>query len=204
MGVGRGMARWLRKDQHLAPFLMVPAKENGLDIEGIAVRGERVWLGLRGPVLGGHAVVLELTLKEPKHGQLKPRQIAPGKRRYRKHLLDTGGLGIRDLRLDGDDLLLLVGPTMALEGTARVMRWRGAVADDGEGIVPTCCLELVADLPYSRDSDHPEGLELWPDGGSGALLVVYDAPGQRRLDASSRTVRADILRPLTVPSSFVE
>ena len=31
-------------------------QENGLDIEGIAVEGDRVWLGLRGPVLGGHAV----------------------------------------------------------------------------------------------------------------------------------------------------
>lgn len=200
MGVGGGLARWLRKDLHIAPFLKVPAKENGLDIEGIAVRGERVWLGLRGPVLGGHAVVLELALKEPKRGRLKPRRIGPAKRRYRKHLLDTGGLGIRDLRLDGEDLLLLVGPTMALEGTAQVLRWRGAMADDTEGIVPTRRLELVTNLPYSREADHPEGLELWPNGGSGALLVVYDAPGQDRLDASSRTVRADVLRPRIGPS----
>lgn len=195
LGVGGGLARWLRKDLPLAPFLKVPAKENGLDIEGIAVRGERVWLGLRGPVLGGHAVVLELALKEPKRGRLKPRKIGPGKQRYRKHLLDTGGLGIRDLRLDGDDLLLLVGPTMALEGTAQVLRWRGAVADDTEALVPAHRLELMADLPYSREADHPEGLELWPDGGNSALLVVYDAPGPDRLVASSRTVRADVLRP---------
>jgi hypothetical protein len=193
-----GLAKWLRKDPHLAPFLKVPAKENGLDIEGIAVRGERVWLGLRGPVLGGHAVVLELALKEPKRGRLKPRAIGPDGRRYRKHLLDTGGLGIRDLRLDHEDLLLLVGPTMALEGTAQVLRWRGAVADDTEGMVPPRRLERVADLPYSREMDHPEGLELWPDGGSGAFLVVYDAPGPERLDAGSRTVRADVLRPASL------
>jgi hypothetical protein len=194
-GVKGGLAQWLRKDPHLAPFLKVPAKENGLDIEGIAVRGERVWLGLRGPVLGGHAVVLELALKEAKGRRLKLRAIGPDGRRYRKHLLDTGGLGIRDLRLDSDDLLLLVGPTMALEGTAHVLRWHGAVADETEGMVPTHQLELVADLPYSRKMDHPEGLELWPDGGSDAFLVVYDAPGPERLDASSRTVRADVLRP---------
>jgi hypothetical protein len=63
-GSGGGLARWLRKDPHLAPFLKVPTKENGLDVEGIAVRGERVWLGLRGPVLDGQAVVLDLALKE--------------------------------------------------------------------------------------------------------------------------------------------
>jgi hypothetical protein len=197
-GKGGGLARWLRKDQHLAPFLKVPAKENGLDIEGIAVRGERVWLGLRGPVLGGHAVVLDLVLKEPKRGRLKPRAIGPDGRRYRKHLLDTGGLGIRDLRLDGEDLLLLVGPTMALEGTAHVLRWHGAVADETEGMIPARRLELVADLPYRRETDHPEGLELWPDGGSGAFLVVYDAPGPERLEANSRTVRADVLRPASL------
>jgi len=197
-GIKGGLARWLRKDPHLAPFLKVPAKENGLDIEGIAVRGARVWLGLRGPVLGGHAVVLELSLKEPKRGRLKPRAIGPDGRRYRKHLLDTGGLGIRDLRLDGEDLLLLVGPTMALEGTAHVLRWVGAVADETEGMVPTRRLELVADLPYSREMDHPEGLELWPDGGTDALLVVYDAPGPGRLDANNRTVRADVLRSASV------
>jgi hypothetical protein len=194
-GPGGGLARWLREDPHLGPFLKVPAKENGLDIEGIAVRGERVWLGLRGPVLDGHAVVLELALKEAKRSRrLKPRRIEATGRRYRKHLLDTGGLGVRDLRLDGGDLLLLVGPTMALEGTAHVLRWRGAVHDEVEGLVPASRLELVADLPYRRKTDHPEGLELWPDAGRGAFLLVYDAPGPGRLSEGKRAVRADILR----------
>jgi hypothetical protein len=197
MGRKKGLVRWLRKDPHLAPFLRVPATGNGLDIEGIAVHGERVWLGLRGPVLSGHAVVLDLVLKEPKRGRLKPRRLTSDGRRYRKHLVDTGGLGVRDLRLDGEDLLLLVGPTMALEGTAHVLRWRGAVRDDVEGLVPRDRLVNVADLPYSRKADHPEGLELWPDGGSGALMVIYDAPGVDRLDRSSRTVRADILRTVS-------
>jgi hypothetical protein len=194
-GPGGGLARWLRKDPHLAPFLKVPAKENGLDVEGIAVRGERVWLGLRGPVLDGHAVVLDLALKESQRGRLKPRRIEPATgRRYRKHLLDTGGLGVRDLRLDGDDLLLLVGPTMALEGTAHVLRWRGAALDEAERLVPASRLEPVADLPYRRETDHPEGLELWPDAGRGAFLVVYDVPGSGRLSEDRRAVRADILR----------
>ena len=67
--------------------------------------------------------------------------------------------------------------------------------DEAEGMVPTSRLELVADLPYRRQSDHPEGLELWPEAGNGAFLVVYDAPGPERLNASAKTVRADILRP---------
>jgi hypothetical protein len=193
-GARGGLARWLRKDPLLGPFLKVPTKENGIDVEGIAVDGERVWLGLRGPVLGGHAVVLDLVLKAPEAGRLKPRRTERAGQRYRRHLLDTGGLGVRDLRLDGEDLLLLVGPTMALEGTARILRWRGALHDRTEGLVRRERLEPVADLPYSRDADHPEGLELWPEAGRGALLVVYDAPAAGRLDRDGRAVRADVLR----------
>ena len=40
--------------------------------------------------------------------------------------LPLAGLGVRDLHLDGDDLLLLAGPTMVLDGAVRVFRWVGA------------------------------------------------------------------------------
>jgi hypothetical protein len=121
------LERWLSEDPHLGPFLSVPSKENGFDVEGLAVRGNRIWLGLRGPVLRGHAVVLDLELEQRAPERLKGCRIDGG-RRYRKHLLDTRGLGIRDMRFVGDDLLLLVGPTMSLEGPAFVLRWcEGAV-----------------------------------------------------------------------------
>ncbi|SDY47962.1 Protein of unknown function [Modestobacter sp. DSM 44400] len=56
-GVG-GLADQLSLDQHLAPFLAIPSKDNGLDVEGIVALGDTVLLGLRGPVLRGWAVVL--------------------------------------------------------------------------------------------------------------------------------------------------
>ncbi len=57
---GKDLRDLLEDDEHLAPFLAIPGKDNGLDVEGIAVRGDRVLLGLRGPVLRGWALVLEL------------------------------------------------------------------------------------------------------------------------------------------------
>ena len=184
---------WLADDPHLKPFLDIPSKENGLDIEGLAVRGQRVWLGMRGPVLRGHAVVLDLDLKDAGSGHLKARRV-DGERRYRKHLLDTRGLGIRDMRFSGDDLLLLVGPTMSLEGPAFVLRWCDAAHDDTSGVIDPKRIETVAELPYRLHVDHPEGLELWPEGGRGALLVIYDAPGPDRVDADTSTVRADVIQ----------
>ncbi len=186
------LARWVAGDPHLDPFLAIPSKENGFDVEGLAVRGDRVWLGLRGPVLRGHAVVLDLRIVEKAPGRLKASRVDGG-RRYRKHLLDTRGLGIRDMGLDGDALLLLVGPTMSLEGPAFVLRWRDAAHDDASGVVDPARIETVAELPYRLHVDHPEGIDLWPEAGPGGLLVIYDAPSRERTDPDTFTVRADLI-----------
>src|SRR4028119_1867704 len=95
-----------------------------------------------------------------------------GARRCRRHRLDTRGLGMRDMRLDGDDLLLLVGPTMSLEGPAFVLRWRDAVHDEGSGVIAPERIETVAKLPYRLDADPPAGTALWPPAGPGALLII--------------------------------
>lgn len=182
---------WLAGDPLLAPFLAIPSKENGFDIEGIAVKGERVWLGLRGPVLRGHAVILELAIKVDDDGHLKARTLEDG-RRYRKHLVFGDGLGVRDLQLDGSDLLLLLGPTMSADGPARVMRWRNAVRDTKSGVVDNRRLARIQDLPYRGTVDHPEGLEPWPEAGNDAFLVVYDSPAEERQDKAALTVTGDL------------
>jgi hypothetical protein len=193
-GKRSALAHWVSDDPHLGSFLKIPSKENGFDVEGLAVRGDRTWLGLRGPVLRGHAVVLEFELIEKSPGRLKARRT-DGERRYRKHLLDTRGLGIRDMRFDGDDLILLVGPTMSLEGPAFVLRWRDAAHDDTSGVIDPKRIEMVAELPYQLHVDHPEGLDLWPEAGPGGLLVIYDAPAPERTDPNTFTVLADVISP---------
>jgi hypothetical protein len=110
---GPDLRQLLADDEHLAPFLSIPGKDNGLDVEGIAVSGPRVHLGLRGPVLRGWAVVLELrpVVDPDAPERLLLRPLADG-RRYRTHVLRLDGLGVRDLCPHGADLLVLAGPTM--------------------------------------------------------------------------------------------
>ena len=64
LGGGRrndALTRALRDDPHLGPFLSIPSKDNGFDIEGLAAApGGRLFLGLRGPVIDGWACVLEM------------------------------------------------------------------------------------------------------------------------------------------------
>lgn len=193
-GKGSALMQALAHDPHLGEFLAIPGKDNGFDIEGIAVAGSRVFLGLRGPVLRGYAVVLELLVRvDPKHpASLQLSSLAKGEV-YRKHFLPLAGLGIRDLCVQGEDLLLLAGPTMALDGPVRVYRWRGALGANASRLVRTEELVVAATVPYGLGEDHAEGMALWRQAdGSTALLVVYDnaALVRKRGDAG---VLADII-----------
>jgi hypothetical protein len=68
------LTRALRNDPHLAPFLGLASKDNGFDIEGVAAApGNRLFLGLRGPVIDGHACVLDVELRTRPR---RPRELA--------------------------------------------------------------------------------------------------------------------------------
>jgi Protein of unknown function (DUF3616) len=192
---GGALARALDDDVHLGRFMGVPAKENGFDVEGIAARGDRVFLGLRGPVLRGWATLLEVAVKQPKNGRIKLRKIGPGGARYLKHFLDLGGLGIRELAFDGDALLILAGPTMDLDGPIVLYRWAEALAESERRVVSADRLEALLQLPYGRGEDHAEGLCWLPakDGARKELLVVYDSPAAGRLHDKT-AIDADVFR----------
>ncbi|WP_312510644.1 DUF3616 domain-containing protein [Massilia sp.] len=186
----------LRTDEHLGPFLAIPGKDNGFDIEGIAIAGKRILLGLRGPVLRGWATIIEVAL-EPDHDPawLRLAPLDAEGALYRKHFLDLQGLGIRDLCVHGRDLLILSGPTMDLDGPVTVWRWPGAAGapQERDTLVPTAVLERVLDLPFGHGVDHPEGMSLYThdDGDAQGLLVVHDAASPSRQIGES-TLVADV------------
>jgi hypothetical protein len=184
---GNALVKALRRDPLIGPFTKLPAKEGGLDLEGIAVAGRRVALGLRGPVIATHAVLLELEVRAKSSGRLK---LAgpPAKR-----LLAMEGLGIRDLKICGDDLLILAGPTTSLDGPCALYRWRGWDKDPprDHSQVRLHRPERLFDLPFGRGEDHPEGLALWGDPPS-QVLVIYDSPSKARCDPRRNLITADL------------
>ncbi|MEU1735756.1 DUF3616 domain-containing protein [Streptosporangium sp. NPDC020145] len=184
-GRGRNLADLMADDPYLAPFLKIPGKDNGLDIEGIAVLGERVFVGLRGPVLRGWAVLLEI---RPESDPRRPERLLPAPidgEPYRMHFLNLGGLGIRDLCPHQGDLMILAGPTMDLDGPVRLLRWT-----PGETPSVEHDPRLVMDLPYGDGDDHAEGMTMLDDEH---LLVVYDSPAAWRLTPEGG-VLADVVR----------
>src|SRR3546814_19794885 len=96
----------LGRDPVLKPYMDVPCKENGFDVEGLAVAGSHVLLGLRGPVVGGRAVIVETRMKTAKSGVPKPDKLGAGNL-YRLHAVDLDGLGVRDLAIEGGRMLVL-------------------------------------------------------------------------------------------------
>jgi hypothetical protein len=184
-GSGGGLLDLLSDDPHLEGFIRsypIPGKDNGIDCEGLAVTEDRVFIGLRGPVLRGWAVIIELETRDEQG--IRPELIGPGGRRYRKHFLDLRGLGVRDLCRHGEDLLVLAGPTMELDGRTAVFRWRDALTAEDEAVLHKEDLKCVLNIPFGKGKDRAEGITLLEDGRS--VLVVYDSGvwAERPLPAS--------------------
>jgi hypothetical protein len=177
-------------DDHLLPFVPLPGKDNGLDIEGLAVRGMRAFVGLRGPVLRGWSCILELRLAaEGKTLQLLP---VEGAVPYQKHFQNLDNLGIRDLVILGDDLLILVGPTQPHDGPHEIWRWKGAAKEEASAAPD---FQRVLVLPQRDNVDRAEGVTLLDESGtSSSILVVYDTPAKSRLGKNDGTVTADVFR----------
>jgi hypothetical protein len=107
----------------LAPFVGLPGKENGVDLEGLAVADGTLFAGFRGPVLRhGLVPVLRFTFAAPDEASLL--------------FVALDGLGVRDLARVTDGFLLLAGPVGDGDVPHRIYWWNGrdcVPGQDGAG-----------------------------------------------------------------------
>jgi hypothetical protein len=167
----------MMRNCHVKPFLGIPSKENGLDIEGITVtESGGVFLGLRGPVVGGRAVILEA-----KAGGIFTPNV-----NFATHFVDLEGLGVRDLTHDDDDILILAGPVGGLNGPFRIYHWQPGSTGCVQS--PKCLyqwpIKVRGDKAKSSDrdvvkqSEHPEAFCWFERDETRGLIVLYDNPDQ--------------------------
>lgn len=136
-----------------------PPGRNGVNIEGLAVKGERLFVGFRGPVTRDGAKVLSVDKKAlfeggPADPKLFTLPLGPGR-------------SVRDLVAVGDGILILAGPDddKANEGRGfAVLHWTGA----DETIRPLASLDLGG--VKLRGCDE----EIKPE----AIAVLSDEPGR--------------------------
>ena len=176
------LTRALADDPHFGPYMTIPGKDNGFDIEGLAVNGNRLLVGLRGPVLRGWSALLEISV-EARDGYLRMIALDESSILMRKHFLQLDGLGIRDLHFVGDDLYILAGPTMVLDGEIRVYKWPAAKA-----------IFAANREPVRFEAALSESAVVLPNGrGTNRAEALCDAPGADRKEGEF-TVFGDLLR----------
>ena len=90
------LTRALADDPNFGPYMAIPGKDNGFEIEGVAADGRLLVLDLRGPVLHGWSALLEIAV-EARGEQLRLAPLDDSGTLIRKHVLRLDGLGVRDL-----------------------------------------------------------------------------------------------------------
>jgi hypothetical protein len=95
----------LQSVPQVAESIGQPLQKMGLNIEGLAIWQNKLWVGLRAPMAGEEAVLLEMSPDAPfslQPAEVKVHKLALGKR-----------MAVRDLAVASDGLLIVAGETGA-------------------------------------------------------------------------------------------
>jgi hypothetical protein len=209
------LTRALRDDAHLGPSRPCRRRRTDSTSRGSPWWARRLFLGLRGPVLRGMAVILEV---EPRPAKRRP--SGSGSRASARMGGATAstsstcvGWACATCASTATTCSSSPAPTMTLDGRCVVFRWPGAAAAAREGaaraagggdaarddtLVGDDVLQVALELPYGVGADesleHPEGIAFVPDdAGRRALLVVHDAPAEHR-KRGAHEIEADLYR----------
>ncbi|MDJ0716808.1 MAG: DUF3616 domain-containing protein [Prochloraceae cyanobacterium] len=149
------------QDKVLKIFTQIPSKENGIDIEGIAVDGDQLYLGFRGPVLRLNYVPVVVTKFD------NPSD-------YEIRYVNLGGNGIRDLTQVKDGFLMISGPVGDGEGSYQLYFWDGSDSIPGRDKQKEAQISLLGKIPSPRGA-KAEGITVMEEISSVyKVIIVYD------------------------------
>jgi hypothetical protein len=147
-------------EQAFDGFRDQPLEDNGLTIEGIAVRNGTLFAGFRGPVLGDNnrAVVMSAPLEAFFDGAAAQPSL------FRLPLGE--GRGVRDLASFEGGILILAGPGRSGPGVYAIYWWDGASEN----------VRLLSELSQFDPKRKPEGLlPLDKKHAKLRVLIIFDS-----------------------------
>jgi hypothetical protein len=161
-------------DPVLAPFQVIPSKENGVDIEGIAAdEDNKLYIGFRGPVLRGGFVPILILKVDFEAGDIDEDIV----------YVNLGGRGIRDMvKVDGvkDEFLIVAGPIGDEPTSYQIYRWNGKNTipgtdkPDAENNVQAVC---VIPPPSDSKDAKAEGITfISKEANTYRFMIIYDGP----------------------------
>jgi hypothetical protein len=154
----------LAANPYTAPFMELPSKENGLDIEGLTIFRNQVYLGLRGPVIDNIAIIAAIGMR---------RDAAFDAATVLLNFVDLGGLGVRDLTRWQGAILILAGPVSSADGPFALYKWSPHRSTGIQKVQRLC------DLPSGLD--HPEAICPLRRNNRDGWLIVYDSRNPARV-----------------------
>jgi hypothetical protein len=153
----------------LSTFSRIPSKENGVDVEGLAVRDGLLYAGFRGPVFRGNRVpVLRFNFDHPAQGA----QLL---------FVTLDGRGIRGMTEVSDGFLLLAGPVGDGDGSYCIYHWDGNDTTPGHKRHGAALgqVQRLAELVVPA-GQKAEGISVITESPRGyQLLIAYDNAKQR-------------------------
>ncbi|MCH7725328.1 MAG: DUF3616 domain-containing protein [Planctomycetes bacterium] len=154
---------FLRQNKTLKPFYEIASKENGIDFEGIATDGNRLFVGCRGPVLRlGFVPILTFSFDAPENTKLL--------------YVNLDGLGVRDMVRVSDGFLIVAGPVGDIPHRYRLYHWDGRDCLPGTDRDTTRgTITLLGSIPTAFGV-KAEGITVMEENDDDyKLLVVYDS-----------------------------
>jgi Protein of unknown function (DUF3616) len=137
-------------------------------------------------------VVIELQVTDGSSGMFMLDFLGSSNVKFRRHFLQLDSLGVRDLVMHGNDVFVLAGPTMDLDGPVFIHRSSNALEQGADSLTFLKDLKRVVSVPFGIGKDHAEGLTLLP-GDALAGMVCYDSPDAARIEGINEDgVRADV------------
>ncbi len=163
-----GLRRLIDDHPVLKTFSGIPGKENGIDMEGIAVKDGTLYLGFRGPVFReGYVPVLTLDFADPE----ETAELL---------FVRLGGRGIRSLARVSDGFLIVAGPMGDGPESYTLSHWDGQSMIPGEGRRPSKIGQVrpLGEIRPPEDGGNTgkaEGLVVLGESEeSYDLVIVYD------------------------------
>jgi len=159
------LAAYLDTTEPFKSHRSAASKENGVDIEGLAVKDGYLYVGFRGPVLrGNHVPIIRFKFnKSPKNDNVL--------------FVNLDGRGIRDLVAVKNGLLILAGPVGDASLSYHLYHWNGKDQVPGNDVEFESGLTPLGDLPLPDDGGQwkAEGITLVTETAqTWELIVVFD------------------------------
>jgi len=153
----------LAKHPVLGLYVPLPSKENGIDIEGVALLDGKLYLGFRGPVLrDGYVPVMVLDFDSPEQNELL--------------FVRLGGRGIRDITRVKDGFLIIAGSVGDGTASYQLYHWDGGDMVPGKkrGGHDLGVVTLLSEIEPPVGG-KAEGVTVISESDDGYhLLVAYD------------------------------